>query len=277
MTAWMVFRRFVRHRGALSGAVFILLTVLAAILAPVIAPHAPNAQNLSQQFQLPGTAHWLGTDDFGRDALSRLIWGARISLSVGFISVSISMVGGVLIGLTTAYFGGWTDTILMRVMDVMLAFPGILLAIAMMAFLGPGLGSAMLAVGIVDIPVYARVSRSAALNVRSQDYLTAAISLGGTSAWVLFRHVLPNVQGILIVQATLGIAGAILSTASLSFLGLGVQPPMSDWGSMLSGVQTYIVTHPYQAVPPGVAIFLTVISFNLVGDGLRDAMDPRLR
>ncbi len=277
MQARDLVRRFLRHRGALVGALVILIFTLAAIFAPWVAPADPYKQSLSAQFQPPSRQHWLGTDDFGRDTLSRVIWGGRVSLTAGLISVTISLVGGVLIGLLAAYLGGWVDLVLMRVVDVMLAFPGILLAIAMMAFLGPSLRSAMLAVGIVGIPGYSRVARSAALTVRNLDYITAVESLGGSHSRILFRHLLPNIQGIVIVQATLGIAGSILSTASLSFLGLGVQPPVADWGSMLSGAESFIVSHPFQAVPPGLAILLVVISFNLMGDGLRDAFDPRLR
>lgn len=272
-----VWRRFRRHRAALLGAVLIVVVSSAALAADWLAPYPPDQQDLSRAFELPSRDHWLGTDEFGRDVLSRLIYGARVSLGVGVLAIGVSASVGCLVGVTAGYYGGPWDAAAMRAMDILLAFPGILLAIAVMAFLGPGTYNAMVAIAIVGIPAYARVSRGVTLSVKRNEYVQAAIASGASNVRILCLHVLPNALAPLIVQSTLGIASAILSMASLSFLGLGVQPPTPDWGSMLASAQDFLITHPFVAFPPGLAILLTVLAFNLVGDGLRDALDPKLR
>ena len=268
-------RRLVANRASMAGAFIIGFMVLMAILAPVIAPQDPIAMTLAEQFQPPNGAHLLGTDDFGRDILSRVIYGARLSLKVGLISVFIGLASGAFIGLVSGYFGGWLDVVIQRLMDIMLAFPELVLALAIMAILGPSLRNAMIAIGISAIPVYTRVTRGQVLSLREKEYVEAARAAGAGHMRLIFRHILPNTLSPLIVIATLGIAGAILAGSGLSFIGLGAQPPTPEWGAMLSSGREYLRREWWIATFPGIAIALTVLGFNLLGDGLRDAFDPR--
>ena len=264
-----------QNRLSVVGLALIAGFLLLAFAAPLLAPADPMAQALYNRLSPPTLEHPFGTDDFGRDILSRVIYGARISLRVGIVAVLIALVLGTGIGLVAGYWGGWIDQVLMRVMDLLLAFPSILLAIGIVAILGPGLENAMLAVGIVAVPQYARLVRASVLTVRETDYVLAARAMGASDARILAFAILPNCLAPLIVQATLGLATAILDAAGLSFLGLGAQPPTPEWGAMLSQGRELIVRAPWVLAFPGGAIFLTVLAFNLVGDGLRDALDPK--
>jgi peptide/nickel transport system permease protein len=277
-----VVRRLLRHRGAVAGLLIILLFFGAALLAPSLSPYDPLAQNLDRRLQRPSPAHPLGTDDFGRDVLSRVMYGARISLTVGFMSVGMAVVGGLLLGLvaglyTTGRWGRVLDIIIMRTGDILLAFPAVLLAIAIVTAFGPGLRNAMLAIAIIYLPRFIRIVRASTLVEKEQTYVEAAHALGMSHRRLLFRHLLPNVIPPVIVQATLGLAEAIIEAAALSFLGLGATPPTPEWGAMLSEGRSYLRLAPWVTFFPGMAIFLIVVSFNLLGDGLRDALDPRLQ
>ena len=270
-------RRLLRDKLALIGLVILGLFVLTAILAPVLAPHDPLAQTLLDRRQPPSAKYLLGTDDLGRDLLSRIIYGTRKSLQVGVLSVSLAILVGAFIGALSGYLGGWVDTLVMRLMDIMLAFPALLLAIAIVTILGPGLLNMLYAIAIVSIPVYARIVRASVLRVKAEDYILASRAVGVGPGRILFRHVLPNCLTPLIVQGTLGIGTAILDAAGLSFLGLGAQPPEPEWGAMLGQGRFAVFSAPHIVLFPGLAIMLTVLGFNLLGDGLRDALDPRLR
>jgi peptide/nickel transport system permease protein len=247
------------------------------LLAPGIAPYDPLATSWSAVRKAPTGAHWFGTDEIGRDVLSRVVWGTRASLLAGVVSVSISLAFGVPIGLLAGYIGGWVDALISRMTDAMLACPFLILAIALAAFLGPSLTNAMIAIGISATPIFVRLTRAQVLHVKVEDYVEAARAVGNSHLRIALRHVLPNIVPPLIVQATLAIAAAIIAEAALSFLGLGQQPPAPSWGSMLNTAKNYIDNAPWMAVWPGVSIFLLVLSFNLLGDGLRDAFDPRQR
>ena len=268
-------RRFRRNRPALLGLAIVLALVVVAAAAPLLAPVAPDAQNLRARLEPPSLAHPFGTDEFGRSMLARVIYGARVSLFTGLVPVAASALVGTLLGLLAGYYRGRTDAVIMRSMDVLLAFPSLLLALAVVGALGPGLRNAVIAVAVVSIPQYARITRSVVLGTREEDYVQAAQALGARDARLLFRHVLPSTIPPLTVQATLGIGFAILSMAGLSFLGLGVQPPISDWGEMLSRGRRFLPGATWLLLFPGAAISLTVLGFNLLGDGLRDALDPR--
>lgn len=269
-------RQLAGKPGAFGGAVVIVLFILIALLAPHLAPYGPTAMTYTAIQQPPSPEHWMGTDELGRDILSRIIFGARISLQVGVIAVGIGMTVGTLLGLFAGFLGGWADTFIMRTMDVMLAFPGILLAIAIVAVLGPGLYNTMIAVGIAAIPVYARTARGSTLTILENDYISAAVALGASRMRIAIRYVLPNILAPITVLATIGIATAILSAAGLSYLGLGAQPPTPEWGAMLSGARAYLRSAWWMATFPGAAIMLVVMAFNLLGDGLRDLLDPRV-
>lgn len=271
-----VVRRFRRSRAAVVGLVIIVVFLLAAALAPLIAPYNPIALGLGQQLKPPSLAYLLGTDELGRDLLSRLLWGAQYTLLITFGAVSLAVVFGASLGVFAGFRGGWTDTLVMRAMDVLLAMPGFLLAIAIIAALGPGMVNVIIAVGIHAIPSFARVVRGATLSVREQDYVLAARALGSPDGRLMWRHVLPNVAAPLLVQTSLQLATSILTASGLSFLGLGPQPPTPEWGAMLSTGRTYITSNPQLATIPGLAILLVALGFNLLGDGLRDALDPRL-
>ena len=270
--AW---RRVLRRRGAMLGLFFVVFFVLMAIFAPLIAPYDPIATSWSAVRKAPSWEYLFGTDEIGRDVLSRIIWGAQASLMAGLVSVSISMALGIPIGLLAAYLGGWTDSLISRFTDAMLAVPFLILAIALSAFLGPSLGNAMIAIGVSAMPVFIRLTRAQVMAVKVEDYIEAARAVGNPHWRIALRHILPNVLPPLIVQATLSIAAAIIAEASLSFLGLGQQPPAPSWGSMLNTAKNYMDNAPWMAVWPGLSIFLLVLSFNLLGDGLRDALDPR--
>jgi dipeptide transport system permease protein len=281
---WREFwRAYAQSRGALIGLALVALLVLLAIFADVVAPHPPNEQFREFTLTPPawdagGSARFLlGTDPVGRDVLSRLIHGTRLSLAIGFISVAISLGLGVVLGLAAGYFRGLTETVIMRLMDVMLALPSLLLAIAVVAILGPGLANAMYAIAIVLLPHYVRLTRAAVLAEAGRDYVTSSRIAGAGTLRLMFATILPNCTAPLIVQATLGFSTAILDAAALGFLGLGAQPPTPEWGSMLSSALEFIQRAPWVVTFPGLAILITVLAFNLMGDGLRDALDPKLK
>jgi peptide/nickel transport system permease protein len=273
----LVWRQLRRNRAALAGGVVLLLLLLVAVFAAAVAPADPILVRPEQRLLPPSRTHPFGTDELGRDVLSRVIYGARISLTVGLISVGVALLGGVSLGLLSGYLGGWVDSLVMRLIDVLLAFPGILLAIVIAGTLGPGLRNVMIAVGIFSVPTYARVVRATTLAVKEQEYVEAMRALGASDARIVLRHVLPNVVAPIIVLSTLGVATAILSAAGLSFVGLGAQPPTPEWGAMLSHARPYLRNEWWMATFPGLAIMVTVLAVNLLGDGLRDALDPRLR
>jgi peptide/nickel transport system permease protein len=270
--AW---RRLKRRKGAMAALVVVVILILLAVLAPWIAPYDPTATSFSTVRKPPSWAHWFGTDEVGRDVLSRILFGARASLSAGLVSVGIAVGAGVPLGLLAGYAGGWIDAVLSRVVDAMLAIPFLILAIALAAFLGPSLSNAMIAIGVTATPVFVRLTRGQTLGAKVEDYVEAARAVGNPHWRIALRHVLPNIVPPLLVQASLAIAGAIIAEAALSFLGLGQQPPAPSWGSMLNTAQRFIAQAPWMAFWPGFAIFFAVLSFNLLGDGLRDALDPR--
>ncbi len=270
-------RRLKRRKGAVAGLIVIALFVFVAIFAPLIAPFDPAAQSWSAVRKAPSTLHWLGTDDVGRDVLARVMFGARASLLAGVISVAIALSIGVPLGLIAGYIGGWTDALISRITDAMLAVPFLILAIALAAFLGPSLTNAMIAIGVSTTPIFVRLTRGQVMAVKVEDYVEAARAIGNPRWRIALFHILPNILPALLVQGTLSIAAAIIAEAALSFLGLGQQPPAPSWGSMLNSAQRFLTTASWMAIWPGLAIFLTVLSFNLVGDGLRDALDPKER
>ena len=262
---------------AMFGLVVILILVFTAIFADVLAPYPYQKQNLSHMFETPSKQFLLGTDEFGRDILSRLIYGARISLQVGFIAVGIALVVGGMLGAVAGYYGRWVDNGIMRVMDVLLSIPQTLLAIAIAAALGPGLFNLMIAVGISAVPNYARIVRGSVLSIREMEFVEAARAVGSSDLRIILKHIIPNSMAPIIVQSTLGVASAILNAAGLSFIGLGIQPPYPEWGAMLSGGRQYIRDYPHLTLYPGLAIMFTILALNFLGDGLRDALDPKLK
>jgi peptide/nickel transport system permease protein len=268
-------RRLVRRKGAMFGLAVIVLFVALALFAPIVAPYDPTAQSWTSVRKAPSWLHPLGTDDVGRDILARIIFGARASLLAGVISVAIALAIGVPLGLVAGYVGGFVDAAISRLTDAMLAIPFLILAIALAAFLGPSLRNAMIAIGVTTTPIFVRLTRGQVMAVKVEDYVEAARAVGNPPRRVVLVHILPNILPALMVQASLSIAAAIIAEAALSFLGLGQQPPAPSWGGMLNAAQRFLVSAPWMAVWPGVAIFLTVLSFNLLGDGLRDALDPR--
>ncbi len=267
--------RLLRRRGAMLGLAIVLVFVLIAVFAPVISPQDPLQTSWSAVRKAPSGQYLFGTDEIGRDVLSRVIWGARASLMAGLVSVCIAMALGVPIGLLAGYVGGWVDGVISRFTDSMLAVPFLILAIALAAFLGPSLTNAMIAIGVSATPIFIRLTRGQVLSVKVEDFVEAARAVGNPHWRIALRHILPNILPPLIVQATLAIAAAIIAEASLSFLGLGQQPPAPSWGSMLNTAKNYVDNAPWMAIWPGVSIFLLVLSFNLLGDGLRDALDPK--
>jgi peptide/nickel transport system permease protein len=269
--------RFYKNKLAFGGFVVIAVYIALAVLAPWIAPYDPYEMNTNALLSEPGEEHLFGTDQFGRDVLSRIMYGSQISLKVGLISVGISLLLGVAIGMTAAFYGKWVDALLSRVIDVLFAFPDILLALAIMAVLGPNLTNVMIAIGIVYTPIFARIARGAALTVKDSLYIEAARSIGVNHFTIICRHILPNSLAPIIVQTTLSFAFAILAEAALSFLGLGVEPDSPSWGIMLNEGKDWLETAWWTAVFPGLAITLAVLSFNVMGDGLRDALDPSLK
>ncbi|AZR74484.1 peptide ABC transporter permease [Anoxybacter fermentans] len=272
--AW---KRLLKNRAAVLGMVIIALIVFSAIFAPYIAPYDPIKQNILARYKPPSAKHLLGTDELGRDILSRIIYGARYSLLIGIISISLALIFGIILGVLAGYYGGLVDLLIMRVVDIMLAFPYILLAIAIVAILGPELRNAMIAISIVNIPRFARLIRSSVLSIKESEYVQAAKALGASDLRIIIKYLLPNSMAPLIVQSTLSIASAILSAAGLSFLGLGAQPPTPEWGAMLSDARSALQLAPWVVTFPGIAIMLNVLGFNLLGDGLRDALDPKLK
>ncbi len=262
---------------AMFGLAIILLLVFCAIFAEMISPYDPTAQDLAHMFETPSSAHWLGTDEFGRDILSRLIYGARVSLQVGFVAVGIALVLGGFLGAVSGYYGGRLDNAIMRVMDVLLSIPQTLLAIAIVAALGPSLMNLMVAVGISAVPTYARIVRGSVLSIRNMEFVEAARAVGSPDLRIILKHIIPNSMAPIIVQSTLGVASAILNAAGLSFIGLGIQPPNPEWGAMLSGGRQYIRDFPHMTLYPGLAIMFTILALNFLGDGLRDALDPKLK
>ena len=272
--AWYEFRR---NRFALVGSVFIVFIALMGILAPVVSTHDPYRQSIRKRMKPPSAEHWMGTDELGRDFYSRLVHGTRISLFVGVVGTAAGVFCGTIIGLISGFFGGWIDTLVMRVIDIMYAFPGIVLAILVVAVMGPSLFNLIVVLAIWATPTLSRIVRGNVLSLMEQDYVQAALAIGASRRRIMFLHLLPNTMAPIIVYATLGVAGAILTTAALGFLGLGVQPPQAEWGNMLSNGRQYLRKAPLLMIFPGTLISLTVISINLIGDALRDALDPYIQ
>ena len=272
--AWI---SFYKNRLALVGLGIVVFFIIMAIIAPLIAPYSFKDQVLADRMLPPSSDHWFGTDDFGRDIFSRIVYGARISLWVGFFSVLGSVVFGTILGIVAGYYGRWVDAIISRIFDIMLAFPSILLAIAVVAILGPSLQNALIAIAVINIPNFGRLVRSKVLSVKQEEYIMAARAVGMRDTRILFRHILPNSISPVIVQATLAIATAIIEAAALGFLGMGAQAPTPEWGKMLADSKNYITQAPWTLFFPGVAIMLTVLGFNLMGDGLRDILDPKMK
>jgi peptide/nickel transport system permease protein len=270
-------RRLLRRKSAVLGLIIIVLLVLVALLAPLIAPYDPVQQSWTAIRKPPSAQHWFGTDESGRDVLARVMFGARASLLAGVVSISIALTLGVPVGLLAGYGGRWIDVLISRITDAMLAIPFLILAIALAAFLGPSLPNAMIAIGVTATPIFVRLTRGQVMAVKVEDYVEAARAVGNPPVRIALKHILPNILPALIVQATISIATAIIAEASLSFLGLGQQPPAPSWGSMLNTAQRFLTNAPWMAVWPGLAIFLAVLSFNILGDGLRDALDPKER
>jgi peptide/nickel transport system permease protein len=270
-----VWKKFRSHRSAMLGGVIVLFFVLLAVLAPILPIPDPTATDWGAVRKAPSLAHPMGTDEIGRDVMSRLIWGARASLMAGVLSVAIALGIGVPLGIAAGYFGGWTDSVISRCTEALLAAPFLILAIALAAFLGPSLGNAMIAIGLSATPIFIRLTRGQVISVAAEDYVESANAIGLPTMKILSRYIFPNVLPPVLVQATLTVATAIIAEASLSFLGLGQQPPAPSWGSMLNTAKNFLNQAPWMALWPGIAIFLVVLGFNLLGDGLRDALDPR--
>jgi peptide/nickel transport system permease protein len=268
---------FLQNKAALGGGIIILFYIFIAIFAPLLAPYDPFEINLEEKLIPPSSDHWMGTDDNGRDILSRILYGSRLSMGIGFAAVVFGAFFGITFGLVAGYYGKWIDSIIMRIMDVLLAFPGILLALAIISALGPSMINVTIAVGAYSVPLFARIVRGSTLEVKRLEYIDAIRSLGANDGIIIFKHILPNILSPIIVQGTLRIATAILSAAGLSFLGLGAQPPSPEWGTMLSSGRDFLFSAPYIAIFPGMAIAILVLGFNLFGDGLRDAFDPRMK
>lgn len=272
-----IFKQWLRNRRAVVGAIILVIIIGMAIFAPYVTPYDPAKQNIRNRLQGPSKEHPFGTDQFGRDTYTRVVYGARLSLRVGFLAISLALVVGCFLGLVAGYYGGWLDMLIMRIIDIMLALPGFLLALSIVAALGPGLENVIMAIGISYIPSFARMMRSSVLATRELDYVDAASALGARDWRIILMHILPNSLSPVIVLTTLSMAGAILSAAGLSFLGMGAQPPTPEWGSMIANSRPFIRVSHWAVTIPGLAIFITVMCLNLVGDGLRDALDPRLK
>ena len=270
-------RRFKKQKVAVIALIFIITLVLMAVFAPFVAPYDPTIPDYNAVLQGPSAAHWAGTDTYGRDIFSRIIWGARISLSVGFLSVTLGALAGVSVGIISGYYGRWIDSAVMRLCDLLLAFPGILLAIAVIAILGPGITNVIYAVAIFSIPVFARLARGTTLQLKRTVYVDASRAIGVKDRVIMLRHILPGTLPNVIVYFSMRIGTSILTAASLSFIGLGAQPPSPEWGAMLADGRSYMGVADHLTLFPGIAIFVTVLGFNLFGDGLRDALDPKLR
>lgn len=269
--------RLKKNKGAMLSLVVLLGLIICAIFADYIAPYPYDLQDYDHTFEFPSRQHLLGTDNFGRDILGRIIYGSRISLIVGFSSIIVAIIFGGLLGAISGYYGNKVDNAIMRAMDVLMAIPGMLLAISLAAALKPGLMNLVIAIAIADVPGYARVVRASVLTIKEQEFIEAAECIGAPDVRIILHHIIPNCLAPIIVQATLGMAGAILSASALSFLGLGIQPPTPEWGSMLSSARQYIRTYWHMTTFPGIAIMITIFALNVLGDGLRDALDPRLK
>lgn len=265
------------NKAAMAGAFIIIFYLFVALFAPLLAPYDPYAVELTNKLLPPSLVHWMGTDDKGRDILSRIIFGTRLSIGVGFAAVLFGAFFGIIFGLIAGFYGKWVDSIIMRIMDIMLAFPGILLALAIISALGPSLINVTIAVGVFSIPLFARIVRGSTLEVKRLEYIDAIRSLGANDFTIICKHIFPNILSPIIIQGTLRLATAILSAAGLSFLGLGAQPPSPEWGTMLSNGRDFIFSAPFMALFPGLAISILVLGFNILGDGLRDAFDPRMK
>jgi peptide/nickel transport system permease protein len=275
---WLeMWRSLIANRASMVSLFFILFLVLIAIFGPFLTPYNPVVTDLPNALKPPSGEHWFGTDQLGMDIFSRVIAGTRVTLTVGLLAVAIALTVGIIFGSIAGYLGGWVDTVIMRVMDMMLAVPSILLAIVLMAALGKGIDKAVIAIGLVSIPEYARIVRGVILSIKQNDYVAAAQVAGNSKLRIIFNHILPNTLSVIIVRATLGISSAILDTAALGFLGMGVQPPQAEWGDMLGRARSFIFQAPHTLIFPGAAITMTVLAFNLLGDGLRDALDPKSR
>jgi peptide/nickel transport system permease protein len=273
---WLaLYKKLAKNKAAMVGAAIVFIFITLAILAPFIAPHDPIHIEMSKKLQTPNAEHWLGTDDKGRDILSRILVGARISLTVGILSTVIGAFVGVIMGIIAGFYGKWLDSLIMRICDVLLAFPGILLALAIVSILGPSTTNVIIAIAFFAVPTFARIVRGSTLSVKKLEYIDAIRAMGASDFRIIFKHILPNIVSPIIVQATLYIASAIITASALSFLGLGTQPPDPEWGTMLSQGRSFIRQAPYLTLFPGLVILLVVIGFNLFGDGLRDALDPK--
>lgn len=266
-----------KNHFAIAGFIVIVFFILLGLFAPFISPYGYADQNLVDRLQAPSATYWFGTDDLGRDIFTRIAYGARISIMVGFIAVTGALIFGTILGVVAGYFGSWVDMLISRIFDIMLAFPSILLAIAIVAILGPSLQNALIAIAIVDIPIFGRLVRSKVISLREEEYIMAARAQGMKNGRIIFQHILPNSLAPIIVQSTLGFGTAILSAAALGFLGLGAQAPLAEWGKMLSEARDFIQLAPWTLLAPGLSIMLVVLGFNLIGDGLRDALDPRMK
>lgn len=272
-----MWRRLRKNRFATMGLTILIILILVAIFADFIAPYSYSEQNLNNTYAFPNAQHWFGTDNFGRDVFSRIVYGSRVSLRIGLISVGIALIVGGSLGVIAGFQGGWIDTIIMRIVDIMLSIPSLLLAIAIVSAFGGGLTNVMIAVGISSIPQYARLTRASVLSLKEQLFVEASRALGVKKSTIIRSHILPNTMAPIIVQSTLGVASAILSAASLGFLGLGLEPPRPEWGAMLSDGRPYLRDYPHLTTFPGLAIMITILSLNLLGDGLRDALDPKMK
>jgi len=266
-----------KNKLAMIGIFIIIFFIIVALIAPLLTPYAFNTISASERLQSPSMAHWFGTDDLGRDIFTRIVYGARISLMVGFFAVTGALVFGTILGIVAGFFGRWLDMLISRIFDIMLAFPSILLAIAIVAILGPSLQNALIAIAIINIPIFGRLVRSKVISIREEEYIMAAKAQGMKNGRILFHHVLPNSLAPIIVQATLGFGVAILEAAALGFLGLGAQAPTPEWGKMLSDSRQFIQSAPWTVLFPGISIMLVVLGFNMIGDGLRDALDPKMK
>lgn len=273
----MFYYMFLKNKKAVFGLIVLIVIILCAIFANFIAPFSFDEQNLQNAFMPPSLEHWFGTDEFGRDIFSRVIYGSRQSLFIGIASVAFSTIIGGLLGLISGYSGGIIDSIIMRIMDIILSIPSMLLAISVVAALGPSVRNLLFAIGISKIPNYARIMRASVMSVKDMEYIEAARILGVSNKEIVFKDILPNSLSPLIVQVTVGVAFAILTAASMSFLGLGIQPPTPEWGAMISTAKNYIRDYPHMTIFPGITTMITILSLNLLGDGLRDALDPKLR
>lgn len=270
-------KRLLKNKAAVVGGLIILFIIIVGIIGPLFMKTDPNAQDLINKLQPPSKEHWFGTDNFGRDIFTRIIFGTQLTLKVGFLSVFIGGVAGVVLGIVAGYYGGMVDTITMRIMDVLLAFPGILLALAIVSVLGGSLTNVIIAVGIFSVPAFARIVRGSTLQVKKLEYIDAVKALGASDGRIIFLHILPNIMSPIIVQATMRIATAILTASGLAFLGLGAQPPAPEWGAMLNDGRTYMHNASHMVMFPGMMIIIVVLAFNIFGDGLRDALDPKMK